>query len=170
MQMNAVNSINLDFQHSHHLSSRLTNGKLPFWPTATIPVFEKWRQALHYNQPVVSGTLKEIRNLKLFAGRTLYQKFLGWNWCPSMHAIIVCWPSTVFPYTCNTQMAWKIWLKCSLYCLDNNFVTIYGVTYRTHSSRVVLFDVGTKGCITGISPASQGCFSFIWLHVTHLFS
>lgn len=42
--------------------------------------------------------------------------------------------------------------------------------YRGDSSWVVLFDVGTEGSITGISPASQSHFSFAWLHITHLFS
>lgn len=62
MQMSALNSIHLDFQHPHHLSSRLTNGKLPLWSTATIPVFEKLREGLRYNQPAVTGTLIELRD------------------------------------------------------------------------------------------------------------
>lgn len=41
--------------------------------------------------------------------------------------------------------------------------------YRADSSRVVLFDIGTKDSIAGISPAFQGWLSFIWLHVAHLF-
>lgn len=42
--------------------------------------------------------------------------------------------------------------------------------YRADSSWVVLFDIGTKGSITGLSPASQGCLSLIGLHVAHLLS
>lgn len=40
----------LDFQYSYHLSSGLTNGKLPLWPAATIPLSGKIKEHLCYKQ------------------------------------------------------------------------------------------------------------------------
>lgn len=40
----------LDFQYSYHLSSGLTNGKLPLWPAATIPLSGKIKEDLCYKQ------------------------------------------------------------------------------------------------------------------------
>lgn len=37
-----------------------------------------------------------------------HQKFLGSNLWPSIQAMIVCWPSTVFPYTCSRNIRTRV--------------------------------------------------------------
>lgn len=54
------------------------------------------------------------------------------------------------------------------YCLHHCCLLVC-VPYCAAPGGVVLFHVAAEGGIDGISPALQGNFSIVWLHVTHFF-
>lgn len=86
----------LNFHDSDQLCCRLRDTELPFRATTAIP--ESREHTVPESYCAVKQFCFHPEGLKLAHSPLLtYQKFLGSNWWPSIQAMMVFWPSIVFP-------------------------------------------------------------------------